>query len=117
VWRLCSVRYMDIAYYVDLADGPRLSPSDDASGAGTSGPEKGSVPRAVLCPVFSDKRCDPWFYAYPLFYFFADVPAAKLIGPFANTHLLVVCIPRNVASPLFCSCRNTERAAWRDYGQ
>ena len=91
---------MDIAYYVDLADGPRLSPSDDASDAGNSGPEKGSVPRAVLCPVFSDKRCDPWFYGYPLFYFFADVPAAKLIGPFANTHLLCRVYPEKRGLPI-----------------
>jgi hypothetical protein len=88
---------MDVAYYVDLADGPRLAPSDDASEAGRGGAEKGPVPRAVLCPVFSNKRCDAWFFGYPLFYFFADVPADKLIGPFASTHLLVLS-PRIVDS-------------------
>ena len=76
---LCRFHYMDVAFYLDLKNGPPLAPSP-ADNVVPGEPQKGRFPLAVLCPVFNAKRCDKWFFGYPLFYFFADVMSGYMIG-------------------------------------
>jgi len=107
---LCRFDYMDVAYYLDLKNGPPLPPLPADNVAGGV-PPKARVPLAVLCPVFNAKRCDKWFFGYPLFYFFADVMSGYMIGAehrFASRALVSTAPVMHVPG----MCRHAERPSW-----
>ena len=107
---LCRFHYVDIAYYLDLKNGPPLPPLPASSDVG-GGPQKARVPLAVLCPVFNAKRCDKWFFGYPLFYFFADVMSGYMIGTehrVASRAFVWAAAPMHVP----WMCRHAERPSW-----